>query len=115
MNQEELAKHWKEQIQRAEKAKKSWREKYRVEDCYKYYLGDQRPGNYVEEDWFTLNLVFSNARAQIPSLYFKDPYFFVRVKRSFTPDLRVAQQMDANMSVREGVLNYLGKENGLDS
>jgi len=112
-NQEDFAKHWKEQIKRAEKAKKSWREKYRVEDCYKYYLGDQRPENYVEEDWFTLNLVFSNARAQIPSLYFKDPYFFVRVKRSFTPDLQIAQQMDANMSVREGVLNYLGKENGL--
>ena len=112
-NKKDLTKHWKVQIERAEKAKKDWREYYRVEECYKYYLGDQRPGNYVEEDWFTLNLVYSNARAQIPSLYFKDPYFFVRVKRSFTPDLQAAAQMDDNMQVREGVLNYLGKENNL--
>ena len=113
LNQEEVAGYWKKEVERAEKVKKKWREDFKVEECYKYFLGDQKPGNYAEEDWFTLNLVYSNARAQIPSLYFKDPYFFVRIKRSFTPDIQMAQQMDANMSVREAVLNYLSKENTL--
>jgi len=115
LKETELQRYWVGEIERAEKCKEAWRKKFQVEACYKYFLGDQRPENYAAEDWFTLNLVYSNIHAQIPSLYFKDPYFFVRLKRSYIPDQQYIELVELNMRVREGVLNYLQGENDLVS
>ena len=111
LDSNELQRFWLQQLERAEDRKKQWREKFKVEECYKFFIGDQKPENYAEEDWFTLNLIYSNIHAQIPSLYFKDPYAFVRLKRSFKPDPAVIQFLEDNMRVREGVMNYLVGEN----
>ena len=113
LSEKDVAKHWLQQIERAQKRKDKWKDKFKVTECYKYFLGDQQPDNYAQEDWFTLNLIYANVRAQIPSLYFKDPYFFVRLKRSYQPDPNLIMQMNANMKVREAVLNYLSKEDDL--
>ena len=113
LSEEEVVKYWLNEIERAERKKQEWQEFFKVSDCYKYFMGDQRPDNYVEDEWFTLNLIYANIRAQIPSLYFKDPYFFVRLKRSYDPGLEAIQSMTEDMGVREAVLNYIAKENNV--
>lgn len=110
---DDIQRHWIMEINRAEKAKCAWREMFEVEECYKAFLGDQRPDNYNPEDWFTLNLIFSNIHKQIPSLYFQTPYFYVRLKRSYDPAQEAIRLIEGNMAVREGVLNYLTAENDL--
>jgi hypothetical protein len=113
LSMDDIQRFWLKEIERAEQVKRAWREMFRVEECYRAFLGDQRPDNYSEEDWFTLNLVFANIHAQIPSLYFQNPYFFVRLKRSYDPSEEYIKLLEKNMEVREGVLNYLVGENDL--
>ena len=113
LRKEDVARYWIDEIERAEKVKEEWKEKFHIDECYSFYLGDQKPCNYAEEDWFTINLIYSSVKSQIPSLYFKDPYFFVRMKRSFAPDRQTQEMYEKVMSVKEGVINYIQKENEL--
>ncbi len=124
-SKEDIQKFWLDEIERASKRKEEWRQDYQVSDCYDAFLGNQMPGsggwrygqqggsNYAPEDWFTLNLVFANIHAQIPSLYFQNPYFSMNLKRSYHPSPEMIIEMEADMKVREGVLNYLVEENDL--
>ena len=117
---EDVQGYWIDEIKRAERCKEEWKRDFRVDDCYRAFLGDQLPGNngwnsYAPEDWFTLNLIFANVHAQIPSLYFQNPYFSMHLKRSYHPDPKLIQSYEQDMRVRESVLNYLVGENDLVS
>ncbi len=106
--------HWEQEIKRARDRRRKWEDFFRVEECYKYYLGDQKPENYVEEDWFTLNITFANVRAQLPSLYYQNPYIYMNMKRSYDPNPQTWELHKQLISIRENMINYLKDEKAKD-
>jgi len=106
---------WEDELRRAKRRKEQWEDYFRVSDCYNFFLGDQMPENYSENEWFTINLVFANVRAQLPSLYFQNPYIYMRLKRSFNPKPESWDYYRAVIDIREKMLNYLKDEKNKDS
>lgn len=105
----DLAKVWAERIERAESRRKAWEEEMRVQQALAYYKGQQNPG-YPPAEWITVNKIYSHLQAQLPSLYSVDPYFYVRLKRSYSPypdDIVIYEKMG---KTRAAYLNYLKEE-----
>jgi hypothetical protein len=50
-----------------------------------YFEGMQNPGE-PDNEWITVNKIYAHLMAQLPTLYSVDPYFYVKLKRSFSPD-----------------------------
>ncbi len=66
---EPKAKEWLQKISRAKKVREEWRSKFRVPLAYSYWEGTQRPPGVDAEDWITINMIYSNLQAELPSLY----------------------------------------------
>jgi hypothetical protein len=81
----ELQKKWEEKIRRAEKAKKDWADQFEVPKLRQYFEGKQNPG-YPADEWITINKFYSHVMAQLPLLYSMDPYFYVKLKKSYSID-----------------------------
>lgn len=101
---------WLQKIAKAKEVKKKWREDFRIALCYEYWEGRQRPANVPEHEWITINMIYSNLMAELPSLYSTDPYFYVKVKKSYTPNPMAIAQMELKSQVRQSMLNYLKGE-----
>jgi len=104
------AKKWLEKIQRAVKVKQKWREQFRVMLGYDYWEGRQRPPNVPEAEWVTINLIYSNLIALLPTLYNMNPYFYVKLKRSYIPNPLAVALYERRGKVRQSMLNYLKEE-----
>lgn len=104
------AQKWLEKISRAKKVREEWLNSFRVSLGYEYYEGRQRPSWVSEEDWITLNKVYSNLEAILPSLYSVDPYFYIKLKRSFKPDQSIIAKYETKAHIRQAFLNYLKGE-----
>ena len=100
---------WEENISRAKKVRKNWKDLFRVDLAVEYFDGKQNPG-YPDEEWITLNKVYSHLKAQLPSLYSADPYFYVKVKRSYKPEVAYIQAFEQKAATRQAMLNYLKEE-----
>jgi hypothetical protein len=99
---------WLEKITRATKVKDEWRSQFQVSKCYDYYEGRQAPpGN---EDYFIVNRIFSTLQAELPSLYSTDPYFYVKLATSYSPNPMDVVMFEKRASVRQSMLNYLKGE-----
>ena len=81
--QYECQKRWETSVHRAVGVRKDWRDLFRVDMAREYLDGRQNPG-YPENEWITVNKVYSHLKAKLPSLYSADPYFYIRLKRAFT-------------------------------
>lgn len=108
-NNTELQKSWEEKIQKGKKVKVDWEESFKVKLSRDYFAGKQNPG-FPEEDWITINKIYSHLMAQLPTLYNVDPYFYVKVKKSFSPDPRDIAKFEAKAKIRQSYLNYLKVE-----
>jgi len=120
---DELQKTWEERIVRAKKVKEQWAHDFKVQLGRDYFEGRQNPG-YPEEEWITVNKIYSHLQAQLPVLYSMDPYFYVKVKKSNSPltpeEMAQWQQtgqppqkiaeMEAKSRGRQAMLNYLKVE-----
>jgi len=120
---DELQKTWEERIVRAKKVKEQWAQDFKVQLGRDYFEGRQNPG-YPEEEWITVNKIYSHLQAQLPVLYSMDPYFYVKVKKSNSPlspeEMAQWQQtgqppqkiaeMEAKSRGRQAMLNYLKVE-----
>jgi hypothetical protein len=104
------AEQWLEKIDRAKDVKRDWEERFRVNTSVDFWEGRQRPPAMADEEWITVNLIFSNLEAILPSLYSQDPYFYVRVKRSFDPHPMQIALMEKRGETRQSFLNYLKGE-----
>jgi len=104
------AEKWLDRIKRAKKVKEDWKQKFRVPLAYEYLEGRQRPSYIKESEWITINMVYSNLKAILPTLYSRDPYFFVRLKRSFRPDPMLIALYEQKAVTRSSMLNYLKGE-----
>jgi hypothetical protein len=101
---------WLDAIKRAQDVKKNWRDRFRVDLAYEYWEGVQRPNNIPADEWITVNLIYSSLAAELPSLYSQDPYYHLKVKRSFSPLPEDAAMFEEKTKLRAAMLNYLKTE-----
>lgn len=106
---EELQKKWEDRIVAAKKVHKEWREHFRVELAKQYFKGKQNPG-FPDDEWITINKIYSHLMSQLPSLYSIDPYFYVKVKKSFKVDPEDIAVFEQRGKIRQSFLNYLKGE-----
>lgn len=105
--QREAQQDWEDKIIRAKKVRAAWKVLMKVDLAVEYFDGRQRPPNYPEDEWITINKVYSSLKATLPSLYSADPYFYVRLKRSFKPDPEIIAEYEQKGKIRQAMLNYL--------
>lgn len=101
---------WLDKVKKAEDVKKQWREKFRVDMAYEYRDGAQRPPEISEKEWITINKVYSNLKSELPSLYSNDPYFFVKLATSYSPNPMDIALFEQRGKIRQSMLNYLKRE-----
>jgi len=109
------AQNWLDRIDRAKKVRDNWRNLFRVPTCYEYWEGRQRPNHIPEHEWITINMVFSNLMAELPSLYSTDPYFYVKLSKSYSINPMDIVLFEDKAKVRMSMLNYLKRELKLKS
>lgn len=100
---------WMERISRAKGVWKTWSERFHVAKAIDFYEGVQNPG-YPAEEWITINKVYSHLKAQLPTLYSVNPYFYVRLKRAFNPNPANIVAWENKGEIRSAMLNYLKEE-----
>lgn len=103
-------KEWRERIERAKKVKEKWREDFRVGLGYDYYEGRQRPPHIPATEWITVNLIYSRIDAKLPSLYSTDPYYHIKLAKSYSPGPKDTAIFEQKAAMRQGMLNYLKGE-----
>lgn len=106
---QDLQKVWEERINKAKKKRDEWKTLMRVDLALDYFDGRQNPG-YPASEWITINKIYSHLMAQLPSLYSVDPYFYVKLKKSFNPNPQLIAEYDVKASIRQSYLNYLKVE-----
>ena len=105
----EAQEEWEYKIQRAKLVRKNWKDLFRVDMAKDYIDGKQNPG-YPTQEWLTINKIYSHLKAQLPSLYAADPYFYVKLRRSFSPNPLEIVLWEKRGKVRQSYLNYLKEE-----
>ncbi len=105
---------WESRIQRSLDIKKEWEEQFRVQMARDFFEGKQNPG-WPANEWITINKIYSHMKAKLPSLYKINPYFYVKVKRSFSPNPMDVVLYEQRGKIREAYLNYLKGELDLKS
>jgi hypothetical protein len=102
-------KYWEDSISRAKQVRKTWKDRFKVDLGKEYFEGKQNPG-YPDAEWITINKIYSHIKATLPSLYNNDPYFYVRLKRSFSPNPLDIALWEKRGKIRQAYLNYLKDE-----
>jgi len=105
----ELQKTWEDRIARAKKAREKWEGEFNTQMGRDYFEGRQNPG-YPADEWITINKIYSHLQAQLPLLYSMDPYFYVKLKKSYQIDPAKIAEMDRKGKIRQAMLNYLKGE-----
>jgi hypothetical protein len=104
------AEKWLEKIHRAQKVREKWRERFRVTTAYEYFEGAQRPSHVNEKEWITINLIYSTLLAMLPTMYPGDPYFYIRLRRSYDQHPMSIALYEQKGKVRQSMLNYIKTE-----
>lgn len=107
---EEEVKDWLQKINAAKKVKENWRKEFRVSLAYDYRDGKQRPLEIPAGEWITINKFYSNLSAELPTLYSVDPYFYVKVAKSYSVNPMEVALFETRAKVRTAMLNYLKRE-----
>ena len=107
--QHKLQKTWQTRIDGAVKSKEEWEKQFRVQMGRDYFEGKQNPG-WPDHEWITINKIYSHMQTQLPLLYNVDPYFYVKVKRSYSPNPFDIAMYESRGKVRASYLNYLKME-----
>ena len=105
-------KKWEEHLTRSKSVRANWKKKFKVDLGIDYFEGKQNPG-YPEDEWLTINKVYAHIKAALPTLYSNDPYFYITLKRSFSPDPQSIALYEERAKIRQAMLNYLKDEVGL--
>ena len=102
-------KKWEERLSEAKIAKTKWKEAFKVDLGIAYFEG-QQPAGMPGPEWININKIYSHLQAQLPKLYAVDPYFYVKVKKSFEVSVENIIEMERRGTVRQAMLNYLKVE-----
>lgn len=104
------AQKWIDKIGRASKVREEWYNKFRVALQYQYWEGAQIPQGIPASEWITINKIYSTLMAELPVLYNTDPYFNVRLKKSYAINPMDIALWEGRAKVRQAMLNYLKSE-----
>ena len=104
------AKDWLGCIDRAKKVREDWRKKFRVNLAMDYWEGSQRPPDIPGNEWITINMIYSNLQAELPTLYNSDPYYYVKLKKARSTNPMEIALLEQKAKVRQSFLNYLKGE-----
>jgi hypothetical protein len=89
----------------------TWKDLFNVQTALDYLDGKQMPPGWKKEEWITINMIYSHLKAQLPSLYSMDPYFYVKLSRTYKPfDAAEVAKLEAMAKGRQAMLNYIKKE-----
>lgn len=102
----DLQKKWETRLSCAKKAREKWAAQFKTEIGRAYFEGEQNPG-YPKDEWITVNKIYSHLQAQLPMLYSMDPYFYVKLKKSYSINPDDIAKFDAMGKTRQAMLNYL--------
>lgn len=105
----DLQKTWEERISIARQEKEEWEKLFRVQLARDYFEGKQNPG-YPESEWITINKIYAHLQAQLPSLYSLDPYYYIKLKKSYQVEPATIAEYEKKGKVRSSVLNYFKGE-----
>src|SRR2546421_9120067 len=105
----DLQKSWAKKIEAAKKIRKTWADEFKVQMGRDYWEGKQNPG-YPAEEWITVNKIYAHLQAQLPLLYSMDPYFYVKLKKSYQVDPAQIAEFERRGKIRQAMLNYLKGE-----
>jgi hypothetical protein len=105
----DLQKKWEERLARAKKKREEWCEQFQVEKGRQYFEGKTNPG-YPAEEWINVNKIYSHLAAQLPLLYSIDPYFYVKLKKSYQIEPDEIAEFERRGKIRQAMLNYLKGE-----
>lgn len=108
-SKKEPHKIWMERINRAIAVRNDWSDLMKVEMGRDYFEGKQNPG-WPEHEWITVNKIYAHLQAQLPALYSLDPYFYVKLKKTYTPDPNLVTLYEQRGKIRQANLNYLKGE-----
>lgn len=101
---------WEDKISRSKQVRKNWRDLFRVALALEYLDGKQMPSGYDANEWITINNVYSHLKSQLPALYSADPYFYVKLRRSYAPIKPLIEMYEKRGKIRAAYLNYLKDE-----
>lgn len=99
-----------DRVRRAKKVRENWEEDFRVTVSRDYIEGRQRPPNVPAKDWITLNMIYSVLLSELPSLYQTDPYYYVKLAKTYTVNPMDIALFEKRAQVRQAMLNYLKRE-----
>jgi len=105
----EVQREWSDKLSRAKRVRNHWSELFHVKLSREYLDGKQNPGA-PHEDWITVNKMYSYAKAQLPTLYSADPYFYVKLKKSYNPNPMLIALWETRGKIRSAMLNHLKDE-----
>jgi len=106
---EQISKSWLDRIKAAKKKHGEWQDQFRVKKARAYFEGQQNEGASPSE-WITINKIYSHLMAQLPMLYSVDPYFYVKLKKSYHPHPMMIAMYEAMGKIRQANLNYYKEE-----
>ena len=103
---------WQQRINKAEKFREDdFDGPFKPAMARRWFEGKQKPSAGIPEgEWITVNKIYSHLLTELPALYGIDPYFYVKVKRSFQPSPESIAGFEAKGKIRESYLNYLKSE-----
>lgn len=93
---------WRSRVARARKLRGDWEREYKVEECERFFLGQQHPRNSKD---LVFNHFRATARTMKPSLFYTAPKFYVRPKPNLAPPAE-----ETNAAIGEGVLEAIGNQ-----
>lgn len=105
----DLQKTWEDRLQRAKKVREDWAQQFQVQKGRDYFEGRTNPG-YPAEEWINVNKIYSHLSAQLPLLYSIDPYYYVKLKKSYQVDPQQIAEFERRGKIRQAMLNYLKGE-----
>jgi hypothetical protein len=108
--QVDCQREWEDKILRAKKVRKDWKGLFMVDKAREYLDGKQRPTNANKEEWVTVNKIYSHLKAQLPALYSADPYFYVKLRKSYSANPMDIALWEQRGKIRQAMLNYLKEE-----
>lgn len=110
----ELQRKWEDRIRKAKAEREEWATQFRIEKARDFIEGKQNPG-VNDRDWITINKLYAHMEVQLPTLYAVDPYFYVKVRRSYSPNPMDVALFEQRGKMRQAYLNWLKAELDLKS
>lgn len=102
----ELQGWWEQRIAEGEAVKEAWKKEFAVEGLEAAYYGHQRPDYWNDQDWFTLNLIFSSVKVLMRNICPRDLKVRMELARSFVTDPRSVMSLEQLIRVRQAAIQF---------